>query len=237
METCEIEFRGGETLSDAHGCAATWAVPEIAVRRRRQRRRLAALGGEQGARQGQQLFSKTVRQQTIVADAHETPGQDMEEEAAQELDGVEGHDTLDSAVPIIAPAEADFFAVEGGDAVVGYGHAVGVTAEITEDMFRSAEGRLGVDVPVRLAQFFDQMFEPHGIMEISGGPAAIELVVAIEMTKSGKELLTEGVVQYRNGQKEPWVVGRDPALMIWGQSTAGDHAMDVVMATPTPTVP
>ena len=35
-----------------------------------------------------------------MADAHETPGQDMEEEAAQELDGVEGHDTLDAlAVP------------------------------------------------------------------------------------------------------------------------------------------
>ena len=36
----------------------------------------------------------------------EPPGQDMQEEAAQELDGVEGHDTLDSAVAIIAPANA-----------------------------------------------------------------------------------------------------------------------------------
>ena len=42
-----------------------------------------------------------------MADADETPGQDMEEEAAQELDGVEGHDALISAVAIIAPAEAD----------------------------------------------------------------------------------------------------------------------------------
>jgi len=92
-------------------------VPEIAVRRRRQRQWLAALGSEQGARQGK-LFSKTVRQQAVVADAHETPGQDMQEEAAQELDGAEGHDTLDSAVLIIAPSEADFFTIEGGDAVV-----------------------------------------------------------------------------------------------------------------------
>ena len=169
--------------------------------------RLAALSGEQGACQWQQLFSEAVRQQAIVADAHETPGQDMQEEAAQELDGLEGHDTLDSAVPVVAPAEVDFFAVEGGDAVVGYGHAVGITAEITEDMIRSAEGRLGIDVPVLLAQRLDQLFEPRGIMEISGGPAAIEQVFAVEVAESGKELLTEDVVQYRNGQEESWVVG------------------------------
>ena len=89
---------GGEALDDAHGCAATGTVPEIAVGQGRQRQRLAALSGEQGARQGQQLFSEAVRQQAVVADAHETPGQDVEEEAAQELDGVEGHDTLVAAV-------------------------------------------------------------------------------------------------------------------------------------------
>lgn len=101
----------------------------------------------------------------------------------------------------------DFFAVEGGDAVVGYGHAVGITAEITEDTIRSAERRLGIDVPVLLAQLLDQLFEPRGIMEIRGGPAAIEQVFAVEVAESGKELLTEDVVQYRNGQEESWVVG------------------------------
>jgi len=142
-----------------------------------------------------------------VADAHETPGKHMQEEAAQELDGAEGHDTLDSAVVIIAPAEADFFAVESGNAVVGYSHAVGVTAEITEHMLRSAEGMLGVDVPVLLGQLLDQLFEQGWIIEIGGGTAAVEQVLAVEMANSGKELLAEDVVQYRNGQKESWVVG------------------------------
>lgn len=189
-----------------------------------------ALGGEQGAGQGHEPFSKTVRQQAVVADTHEAPGQDMQEEAAQELDGIEGHDTLDSAVPIIAPAEADFFTIEGGDAVVRYSHAVGVTAEISEDPIRTAEGWLGIDVPVLLAQLCDQLLEPRGITEIPGGPAAIELILAVEMAKSGKELHPEDVVQYGNGQEESWVVGRNPALMIWGQSTAGDYAMHVIMA-------
>ena len=80
--------------------------------------RLTAQGGEQGARQGKQLFAITIRQQAVMADAYETHGQDMQEEATQELLGLEGHDTLFSTVPIIAPAEADVFAVESGDAVV-----------------------------------------------------------------------------------------------------------------------
>ena len=134
------------------GALATWAVPEVATRQGRQRQRLAALSGEQCARQGQQLFAEAVRQQAVVADAHETPGQNVEEETAQELRSVEGHDTLLAAVGIIAPAEADVLAVEGGEAVVADGHAVGVTAEIAQDMFGAAEGRLGIDEPVLVLQ-------------------------------------------------------------------------------------
>ena len=67
-------------------------------------------------------------------------------------------------------------------------------------------------------------------MEISGGTAAIEQVFAVEVAKSGKELLAEEVVQYGNGQENQRVVGGYPSPMIGGQSAAGDHAMDVVMA-------
>ncbi len=56
------------------------------------------------------------------------------------------------------------------------------------------------------------------------------MVLAVEMTKSSEELVAEDVVEYRNGQQEPWVVGRNPSLMIRRQSPAGDHAMHVVMA-------
>ena len=48
---CEIELCGSEALNDAHGCASvTGTVPEVVVRRRGQRQRLTALGGEQGPR-------------------------------------------------------------------------------------------------------------------------------------------------------------------------------------------
>ena len=87
----------------------------------------------------------------------------MQEEAAQEVHCVEGHDALFAAVGIIAPAEAAALAVEGGDAVIGDGHAVGIAAEVAQDMFRSAEGGLGVDVPVLVAQLVDQLLERPSI--------------------------------------------------------------------------
>jgi hypothetical protein len=42
--------------------------------------------------------------------------------------------------------------LEGHEAVVGDGHAMGVTGEIAQDMMRTAEGWLGVDDPVLTEQ-------------------------------------------------------------------------------------
>ena len=66
-----------------------------------------------------------------------------------------------------------------------------ITAEIAEDLFGAAEGRLGIDVPVLLTHFLDQLFEPAGIAEISGGTGGnrAEVLPAVKLAKSGKELL------------------------------------------------
>ena len=102
--------------------------------------------------QGQQLFAEAIGEQAVMADADETQGEHVEEEAAQELDCVDGHDALLAAVRIVAPAEADLLAVEGRQAMVADGHAVGIAAEVAQYMGRAAEGRLGVDEPFLLAQ-------------------------------------------------------------------------------------
>ena len=195
--------------------------------RGRQSERVAAVGGEQGARQGQQLFAEAVRQQAVVADAHEAFWQHVQEEAAQELYRVEGHDTLLAAVRIVPPAEADVLSVESGEAVIADGHAVGVAAEIAEDMFGTAERRLGIDVPVLVAELLHELFEPRLIHEIGGRAAANEQVLAVELPQSVEELLTEHGAQYGNGQQEQRMSGRDPALMIGRQSSGGNDRVDM----------
>src|ERR1035437_4835021 len=91
-----MELCGGEALDHTHGFTAAWTVPEFAFGQGRGRKRFATLCCEQCSGQGQQLFAEAVRQQAVVADAHEVPGQDMQEESAQELRSEEHTSELQS---------------------------------------------------------------------------------------------------------------------------------------------
>ena len=54
------------------------------------------------------------------------PGQNMQQEATQELMGRNGHDLLLAAMGIVSPAEGDAIVLEGHEAIVVYGNAVGI---------------------------------------------------------------------------------------------------------------
>jgi hypothetical protein len=61
-----------------------------------------------------------------VTDADEAFGQHMQKEAAQELGRSQCHLALLATAGIILPAESDAFLIEGKQAVIGNGHAMGV---------------------------------------------------------------------------------------------------------------
>src|SRR5207302_1342767 len=94
----------------------------------------------------------TVGEIAIVADAMEAFGQDVEQEAADELVGTKGHHLLLVVVAIILPAEADPALGKTDQAAVGDGDAMGIAAEIIEHLLGSAERSLGVDDPANGAQ-------------------------------------------------------------------------------------
>ena len=48
---------------------------------------------------------------------------------------------------VIFPAEGDLIVLEGDEAMVGDGNAVGEPAEIAEDVMGAAEGWFGIDDP------------------------------------------------------------------------------------------
>jgi hypothetical protein len=59
-----------------------------------------------------ELFgAMTIGEESVVANAHEGLGQDMKEKAAEELDGIEGHDALSISVGVVLPSERDFAVV------------------------------------------------------------------------------------------------------------------------------
>ena len=83
----------------------------------------------------------------------------MEEETAQELMGRNGHDLLLAAVGVVSPAERDAIVLEGHEAMVGDGDAVGVAGQVVEHVFGAAEGRLGINDPVLLAELAEEVVE------------------------------------------------------------------------------
>ena len=93
-------------------------------------------------------------EQAVVADAVKALGQDVEQEAPDELVGAERHDLLPfgTGAAVVLVAEGHPGLVEVEEAAVRDGDAVGVAGEIGQHGLRSAEGALGIDDPVGPAQ-------------------------------------------------------------------------------------
>jgi len=72
----------------------------------------------------------------------------MEQEASQELIYSQSYEPLLVAMRGITPAEGDVAIGESDQPGVRDGDAMCVCAEITQHMFRSAEGLFGIDNPV-----------------------------------------------------------------------------------------
>lgn len=85
----------------------------------RTRRRISLFAGQHLSGQLEAWLSKAVGEQSVVADAHEAFGQDVEEGAAQELCGIDTHGALLVAVGRVSPAEGGMFAVEAEQALIG----------------------------------------------------------------------------------------------------------------------
>ena len=109
---------------------------------------------KQLASAGQVGGALAVGEQAVVADAMEALGQDVDQEAADELVGGQRH-RLVSARPVdavVLVSEGDAALVGLDEAVIRDGDAVGVARQIGEYGLGPAERLLGVDHPLGLAQ-------------------------------------------------------------------------------------
>ena len=130
-------------------------------------------------------------QKAEVADAHEARGKHVEQEAAQELLDRQGHQALLVAVRGVSPAEGDLVSREGDQAVIGDRHAVGVAAEITENVFGTTEGRLAVDHPVLPEEGPEERSEYFRFGQKLEIPVEAQLAVVEGALESGDKLAAE----------------------------------------------
>jgi len=83
-----------------------------------------------------------------MADAHQTFGEHMQQEATDELLRRQRHFALLAAVRVVFPAKGDFAVLHADETVVGNGDAVCVAGQIVQHVFRSAERLPHIDHPL-----------------------------------------------------------------------------------------
>src|SRR5438034_914199 len=119
----------------------------------------------------------------------------MEQEAAEELARGDGH-----AVAVLR-GEADGVGSDGLKAVVGETHAVGVAAEVVEDLRGAAEGPLGVDDPLLAIELIEERAEGPRVGQVGDGPGELEFPALPGPRERGQELPAEEPGEYRVGRR------------------------------------
>ena len=125
------------------GLVAGFPVEELGVGFRRR-------SIQESAAKGQSIATVTVGEEAEIADLGEALGKNMDEKAADELVGIESHGSDAIVFFAVSPLECDLAVLKCHQAVVGDGNAVGIAAEVIEDLGGSAKGRFGIDDPFLL---------------------------------------------------------------------------------------
>ena len=99
------------------------------------------------------VVSDGVGNQAVVSDTVETLWQDVDEETADELVGIEGHGFVSNSLfsPVIFVFEGDAVVMLGYQAAVGDSDTVGIAREVSQYSLGSMEGWFGIKVPVEFA--------------------------------------------------------------------------------------
>jgi hypothetical protein len=112
--------------------------------------------------------------------------------------------------------------------MVGDGDAVGIAAEILQDVLGSAEGWFGVDDPIFAEERTQPGSEELGMGERCEFSGQVQLTAFEGRLQVGDKLAAKHAPQYSNGKEEAWV-GSNPAGVIEREPTSCDDAMDMGM--------
>ncbi len=126
----------------------------------------------------------------------------MEQEAAQKLVLSQSHEPFLVAVRRVAPAEGDVALGESDQSGVGDGDAMVVGAEIAQDMFRAAEGWLGIDDPVVTEQYPQPCGEGAWLRKVCQAAVELKLTSMEGVAESGDELAAEDTAEHADGKEE-----------------------------------
>src|SRR5215472_11372166 len=160
---------------------------------------------------GEMLAACGIGDEAIVADAMKAAGQNVQQEAAHELVGVEGHGLVAGPAfgAVILPAEGDATLVEREQAAVGDGHAMGVAGQIGEHRCWPGKRTLGIDHPFDFAQRCEPFGESARISERGVLSEELQLAATMSLIEFFEEATTEQPREHPYREEEPGLAG-DP---------------------------
>jgi hypothetical protein len=107
-----------------------------------------------------------VGEKSVVTDALEAVGQNMQQEPAYELAGCERHRLRPCSVAIVAPREGDAAFIDREEAVIGDRNPVCVPSQVGKNVLGAGKRSLGVDQPFDTAQRCKDCIERTTIAEV-----------------------------------------------------------------------
>jgi hypothetical protein len=171
------------------------------------------------------LVANTIGQETVVPDTDEASREHVEQEASDELDARDRHGPLLSRGAVLPP-EFDLLVIDGDDALVGDGDAVGVASQILQDLGWATEGWLGVDDPLLAAEVGDRAGPGGEIAKSFELAVELDLAVSVGGFESLQIQTSKQPAEHAHRQEEVSSAG-DPSLSVAGDSSAGDDAVHV----------
>ena len=147
-------------------------------------------------------FSVPIAQESIVSDSHKPRGNNVEQEAPDELDNGQCHVFTFIPVGIVLPGEGDRVVGNGDDAMIANCNTVRIPAEILENRLGSGERRFCVNDPLGIVEGVEEVFQCLGIFILpqgsvqSDGPVVkpgFEIIEHFSFEQGGKRF---------NGKKE-----------------------------------
>ena len=115
---------------------------------------------KQHAAQPELRLAAPVREQPIMAEALEASRQDMEQEPPDELDGIEGHQSVAVPMGIIFPPQGHPPVLQGHQTTIRDRHAMRRAREILQYLSRTTGGWLGIHHPLRGLEGTQELLPP-----------------------------------------------------------------------------
>ncbi|KXU84698.1 hypothetical protein CR51_41950 [Caballeronia megalochromosomata] len=156
-----------------------------------------------------------VRKQSIVADAMETAGKHMQQEATHELAALQRHGLVAGKrlLAVVLPAERHAAFIEREQALAGDCYTVCVAKEIRKYRFGSRKGTLGVDHPFAGMQWRKPPGKDSRVGESGILTEELQPATPVCLRERFEEAPAEQAREHAHRQKEARSAG-NPALTI-----------------------